>query len=151
MISLFRHAGTALLLFALSNPASAEPTQVVLQAFDDDEKSESMAIFNDEFSAAYPAGPRVTAALRQALTEHGYSVIEHSDTALQLSGTVTAAYMMSRGMPTNSVAARYQLVNLANGTVIASGDAKGNDWNNPDAAKKLAEAIIKHAFKQASK
>ena len=147
MPSLFRRAATTLLLFALSVPVSAEPTQVVLQAFDDDEKSESMAILNAEFSAAYPAGPRVTKALHQALTTHGYSVVEHSANGVQLSGTVTAAYMMSRGLPTNSVAAHYQLLNLADGSVIASGDAKGSDWNNEDAAGKLAEAIIKKAFK----
>ena len=147
MTSLFRHVGAALLLFALTITASAEPTQVVLQAFDDDERSEGMAILNDEFSAAYPAGPRVTHALQQALTAQGYSLVEHSDSGMHLSGTVTAAYMMSRGLPTNSVAAHYQLVNLADGSVIASGDAKGNDWNNEDAAKRLAEAIIKKAFK----
>jgi len=143
----WRQAGTALLLLALSSIAGAAPTTVVLQPFDDDQPSESQAILNDEFSAAYPAGPRVTQALREALSAHGYNVVEHSDSGVQLSGTVTAAYMMSRGLPTNSVAARYQLMNIADGAVIASGDAEGNDWNNPDAAKKLAAAIIKKAFK----
>jgi len=123
---------------------------VVLQTFDDDPQSESQAILNDEFSAAYPAGPRVTTALREALSEQGYNVVEHSDSGLQLSGTVTAAYMMSRGLPTNSVAARYQWVNLGNGAVIASGNAKASDWNNEYAAKKLADVIINKAFKRSS-
>lgn len=143
-------ARAALLFIALSAVAHAAPTTVVLQAFDDDQQSESMAIINDEFSAAYPAGPRVTRALREALNAYGYNVVEHSDSGLQLSGTVTAAYMMSRGLPTNSVAARYQWVNLGNGAVIASGNAKGSDWNNEYAAKKLANAIINKAFKKGS-
>jgi hypothetical protein len=139
---------TALTIAAQASAGpSAAATRVVLQAFDDDLQSESMAILNDEFSAAYPAGPRVTRALHQALVEHGYTLVETSDNGLQLSGTVTAAYMMSRGLPTNSVAARYQLVDLSNGAVIASGDASGSDWNNDYAAAKLASAIIRQAFK----
>lgn len=131
----------------LSASASAQPTSVLLQAFDDDQQSEQMAILNDEFSAAYPAGPRVTKALEKALTDRGYTLAAAGDGQLQLSGTVTAAYMMSRGLPTNSVAARYELVNLSTGVVVASGDAKGSDWNNEYAAARLAEAIIKQAFK----
>ena len=130
-----------------STGAHAQSGGVLLIPFDDDEKSESMALLNDEFSAAYPAGPLVTTALREALARRGFSVADVPPARVELSGTVTAAYMMSRGLPTNTVTARYRLVSLPDRRVLAAGDASGKDWNNPDAANKLATDIVTRAFK----
>jgi len=127
--------------------AAAEPGSVALIPFDDDPRSESQAIMNDDFAAAYPAGPLVTRALAGVLSERGLSASPDSSAKMELSGTVTVAYMMSKGSPTNTVAARYRLVERDSGRIIAKGHAEGNDWNNPDAAKRLAEAIVKAAFR----
>ena len=146
-----RTLSTTLLLIILWSAcgiaASADALTVVLLPFDDDQQSERMALINDEFAAAFPAGLRVTRALHRLLSERGYQVIEQGDNGLQLSGTVTVAYMMSLGLPTNTVAARYQLVRLSDGAVIASGTAEASDWNNDYATNRLATAIIKQAFK----
>jgi len=137
---------TGLLTLVTTTATMADPTRLMLLPFDDDLQSESLALTNDEYSAAYPAGPRVTAALHDLLTTRSYQLVDSPPASLELSGTVTAAYMMSRGMPTNTVTASYRLVSLPDRTPIAEGHASGNDWNNPDAAKRLAEAIVNKAF-----
>lgn len=133
----------ALLLWFGVHSAAHALGPIELIPFDDDLKSEEMAILNAEFSAAYPAGDRVTRALAEVLRERGLEAPSGSGAALTLSGTVTEAYVMSRGMPTNSVAARYRLTESATGQVVAQGDMTGSDWNNEDAAQRLAEAIVK--------
>lgn len=138
-----------LLLFALAATMTVDAVagSVALIPFDDDLQSERQAMTNDEFSAAYPAGPLVTRALTEVLSQRGLSAASDSSAAMELSGTVTAAYVMSKGMPTNTVAARYRLIERASGRVIYKGHSEGSDWNNPDAAKRLAEAIVKAVFK----
>ena len=138
-----------LILAALSAPAAtqAAPGSVALIPFDDDLQSERQAMLNDEFAAAYPAGPLVTRALAEVLSQRGLSANSNASAEMELSGTVTAAYVMSKAMPTNTVAARYRLVERGSGRVINEGNAEGSDWNNPDAALRLAEAIVKSAFK----
>jgi hypothetical protein len=140
---------STLLLFILvvTTNARAEPESVALIPFGDDLQSERQAMMNDEFAAAYPAGPLVTRALAGVLSQRGLTASPDSSAEMELSGTVTTAYMMSKGMPTNTVGARYRLVERGSGRVIAEGHAEGNDWNNPDAAKRLAEAIVKAALR----
>lgn len=139
----------SLLFLALSaiTTVHADPGGVALIPFDDDLQSESQAMLNDEYAAAYPAGPLVTRALAGVLSKHGLAASSDTDAAMELSGTVTAAYVFSKASPTNTVAARYRLVERGSGRVIDEGHAEGNDWNNPDAAQRLAEAIVKAAFK----
>ena len=138
------------LLLALGSAlgtSTAAAASVAIEAFGDDLQAEQIAMLNDEFSAAYPAGSRLTAALTRTLQKRGLAPAPGTDAERTLSGTVTAAYMMSRGMPTNSIAARYRLTDAASGQVIAEGTAEASDWNNQDAAQKLAEAILKAALK----
>jgi hypothetical protein len=136
-----------LLILMAMTTARAESGSVALIPFDDDLQSERQAMLNDEFAAAYPAGPLVTRALAGVLSQRGLSVPSDADATMELSGTITAAYVMSKALPTNTVTARYRLVERGSGRVIKQGHAEGNDWNNPDAAQRLAEAIVKAAFR----
>jgi len=119
-----------LLLGLICGAANADPRRILLLPFDDDLQSERLDVVGGEYSAAYPAGPQLTKALHKALTERGLNVVDAPPAGLELSGTVTSAYMMSRDTPTNSMAAHYQLLSLPGRKLIASGDIKAKGWRN---------------------
>ena len=129
------------------NPNTPTPPEAVaglktiaVTPFDDDLQSENMALQNSRFAAAFPAGPRVTAALRKALLERGI-VVSDSDPDATLSGKVTAAWVMSGALPPNVTAASYQLQGKG-GEVLSHGNMEGGAFDNASAAADLAKKIV---------
>ena len=113
---------------------------IAVEPFDDDLQSENAALQNSRFAAAFPAGPRVTAAIRRELSKRGV-VVSDSGADATLSGKVTAAWVMSEALPTNVTAASYRLVDKA-GEVLSQGKMEGGAYNNADAAADLAKKIV---------
>ena len=80
-------------------------------------------------------------AVSQALTAAGITVVADGQAAAVLHGTVTAAWVNSEALPTNSVSAHFRLVDSASGEVLVEGDVSGSAFNDQDAATKLGKAI----------
>ena len=134
---------SVVLLCGAASIAVAAPVSVAVQEFSDDEQAERLALVNDDFTDASPAGPQVTAAVGQALAAAGIAGASDGQAAAVLHGRVTAAWVNSGQLPTNSVSAHFRLVDSASGAVLVEGDASGSGFNNADAATALAKEIVR--------
>jgi len=131
----------SLLIGATATAVAAPPASVALAPFGDDEQAEESALNNDDFSSTAPAGGRVTMAVSQALTAAGITVVADDQAEAILHGTVTAAWVNPGMLPTNSVSARYRLVDKSTGAVLVKGNASGTGFNDQDAATELGKHI----------
>jgi len=135
---------TGLLLVVFAAGAAAAPASVAVRSFTDDAQSEEASLNNDDFSSTAPAGPRVTAAVSQALSAAGINVVgDGGQAAAVLTGRVTAAWVNPEALPTNSVSAHFSLTDSASGAVLVEGNASGAAFDDQDAASKLGKEIAR--------
>ena len=134
---------TGLLLVMFAAGAVAAPASVAVRSFSDDAQAQESSLNNDDFSSTAPAGPRVTAAVSQALSAAGITVVGDGQAAAVLTGRVTAAWVNSEALPTNSVSAHFSLTDSASGAVLVEGNASGAAFSDQDAASKLGKEIAR--------